>query len=155
MPLGQKAEYQIHIRNRGTKDASGVEAVVYFSSGIEPLSAEGGRYTIGPGQVLFDSIGVVPAGKEVVLKITARAEKPGNHMFRAEVCCRSLGTKLVGEETTHFYNSDLEQSGSGRTMIGTASPTAATPTETADRRNEPTSPATDTPLSDQPNPVRY
>jgi len=137
VPVGQMAMYTVHIRNRGTKAASGVEAVIYFSQGIEPVSAEGGRHTIRPGQVVFDAIDVVPAGKEVVLKIAARAQTPGNHMFRAEVHCRPLGTKLVGEESTHFYRGDLEPS-SPRTMIADTPPQtteAAETTETADRRN--------------------
>jgi hypothetical protein len=28
-------------------------------------------------------------------------------MFRAEVFCKPLGTKLLGEETTHFYDGNL------------------------------------------------
>ena len=134
VPVGQMAMYTVHIRNRGTKAASGVEAVIYFSQGIEPVSAEGGRHTIRPGQVVFDAIDVVPAGKEVVLKIAARAQTPGNHMFRAEVHCRPLGTKLVGEESTHFYRGDLEPS-SPRTMIADTPPQtteAAETTETAE-----------------------
>ena len=33
----------------------------------------------------------------------ARADMVGNHIFRAEVHCKKLGTRLVREETTHFY----------------------------------------------------
>ncbi|NLE39154.1 MAG: hypothetical protein GX621_14115 [Pirellulaceae bacterium] len=136
VPVGQTAVYTVHIRNRGSKAASGVEAVVYFSQGIEPISAEGGRHTIRPGQVAFDAIDVLPAGKEVVLKIVAKAQSPGNHMFRAEVHCRPLGTKLVGEESTYFYRSDMEPD-SPRTMLGGSPPPATDATETADLRNMP------------------
>jgi hypothetical protein len=45
----------------------------------------------------------VPAGGEVIYTITARAETAGNHVFRAEVHCKSLGTSLASEETTKFY----------------------------------------------------
>ena len=56
VPVGADATYRVEIRNRGTETATGVEVVAYFSRGIEPSSAEGGRYEIGPGQVLFDKI---------------------------------------------------------------------------------------------------
>ncbi|HLA85487.1 MAG TPA: hypothetical protein VJL29_11890 [Thermoguttaceae bacterium] len=172
VPLGETAEYTLVIHNRGTKDAAGVEGIAYFSAGIEPISAEGSHYQIRPGQVVFDSIGVVPAGKKVVLKVTAQAQSPGNHMFRAEVYCQPLGTKLVGEETTHFYQGDADLPAE-RPMLSEASPSppAATtnptvpppmgenPTRTADTRNQPVprgAAATDVPFptSDAP-PARY
>ena len=56
-----------------------------------------------PGQVAFSPIASLPAGEEVTLKVRARAEAVGNHIFRAEVRCAPLGTRLVSEETTHFY----------------------------------------------------
>jgi len=158
VPLGQTADYTVTIHNRGTRDASGVEAVVYFSQGIEPVSAKGAPYKLAPGQVLFDSIGVVPAGKKVVLSVVGKAQVAGNHMFRAEVYCRPLGTKLVGEETTHFYQGDFELP-SQRPMLGTTTPIGGeNPTRTADLRNQepvappPTGDGSDT---DGSTPMRY
>ncbi len=107
VPVGKDAVYQIRIRNRGSKQAEGVEAVAYFSQGIEPVSVSGAEHTLGPGQVFFRGIDTIEAGKEVLLKITARADAPGNHMFRAEVHCKPLDTKLVSEETTLFFNGTL------------------------------------------------
>jgi len=102
--VGKEITYLLRIENRGTKDAEGVEVVAYFSHGVEPISAEGGRHTIGPGQVAFEAIPALAAGREIVLSIKAHAETAGNHVFRAEVYCKSLGTRLVSEETTHFYD---------------------------------------------------
>ena len=102
--VGKDAIYEIQVQNRGTKSAENVEVVVYFSHGIEPTSADGGENRIGPGQVVFDPISSLAAGQSLVLKIHARADAPGNHVFRAEVHCKSLGTRLVSEETTHFYS---------------------------------------------------
>jgi hypothetical protein len=39
----------------------------------------------------------------VTLKIQARAEQAGNHIFRAEVICTAIGMKLAAEEATLFY----------------------------------------------------
>jgi uncharacterized repeat protein (TIGR01451 family) len=110
VPVGEEAVYEIHLQNRGTKSAENVEIVAYFSNGVEPLSAEGGRHRLGPGQVMFDPIPTVAAGQNLVLKIRARADQPGNLVFRAEVYCKPLGTRLVSEETTLFYSGAAAQS---------------------------------------------
>ena len=45
----------------------------------------------------------MPAGAEIVLRIHAKATQPGTHVFRAEVVCDDLETKLAAEETTRFF----------------------------------------------------
>jgi uncharacterized repeat protein (TIGR01451 family) len=107
VPVGDIAEYEIRIVNRGTKSAETVEAVAYFSEGIEPVAVTGGSFEISPGQVLFHAVPSVAPGSELVYRIQAKAHSAGDHVFRAEVICRSLGTKHAAEETTHFYNSEL------------------------------------------------
>ncbi|MCA9247654.1 MAG: DUF11 domain-containing protein [Planctomycetales bacterium] len=107
VPVGETAEYEVRIINRGTKDAENVEAVAYFSEGIEPIAVTGGSFEISPGQVLLHGPPSIAAGDELVYRIQAKADQAGDHVFRAEVICRSLGTKHAAEETTHFYNSEL------------------------------------------------
>lgn len=104
IPVGQETVYELEIHNRGTKAAENVDVVVYFSYGVEPVAAEGSRNRIGAGQVVFDPIAAVAAGENLVLKVRARADAPGNHVCRAEVSCKPLGTRLVSEETTHYYS---------------------------------------------------
>lgn len=101
--VGQEVTYEVRITNRGTKNADGVDAVVFFSEGVEASSVDGGDHQVSPGQVEFSSIPTIAAGGEVVFRITARAETAGNHVFRAEVHCKSIGTSLASEETTKFY----------------------------------------------------
>ncbi len=124
IPAGSEAVYKLRIRNRGTKAAENVEIVAYFSRGIEPVSAEGGTHRIGPGQVVFSPIPSLAAGAEMVLSVRARAEQPGNHVFRAEMHCKPLDTRLVREETTHFYEEEASM----------ATAPEAAPVNTADRR---------------------
>jgi len=104
--VGEETVYELRIRNRGTKSAHNVEVVTFFSDGIEPTKVEGSPYQISLGQVAFGPITSVAAGEDVVLKVHAKAVKPGNHIFRAEVHCKPLGTRLVSEETTHFYQDE-------------------------------------------------
>ena len=107
VPVGEEAVYELIIRNRGTQAAESIEAVIFFSEGIEPVRVEGADHEIGSGQVVFKTIPKINAEGEMVLRVTARADQPGNHVFRAEVLCRAIGTKLAAEETTHFYGKEL------------------------------------------------
>jgi uncharacterized repeat protein (TIGR01451 family) len=107
VPVGEEAVYELTIHNRGTMTAEAIEAVIFFSEGIEPIKVDGADHEIGSGQVVFKTIPQIPANGELVLKVTSRADRPGNHVFRAEVLCRSIGTKLAAEETTHFYGKEL------------------------------------------------
>jgi uncharacterized repeat protein (TIGR01451 family) len=106
MPVGEDAVYEVIVRNRGTKAAEGVDLVVFFSEGLEATAVQGGSHDIGHGQVMFKPISSIAAGSEAVMRIHAKADRGGNHVFRAEVVCKSLKTKLAAEETTHFYGDD-------------------------------------------------
>jgi uncharacterized repeat protein (TIGR01451 family) len=121
IPVGEEATYEVHLRNRGTKAAENVDVAGYFSSGIEPVSAQGAAFDISAGQVVFRPIASIPPGTELVLRIKAKAEKPGTHVFRAEAVCSAAGTKLATEETTLYFG-DSDHS---------AAKTAAKPGEAA------------------------
>jgi hypothetical protein len=138
IPVGEETSYELRVRNRGTKTAENVEVVVYFSSGVEPTSADGHPHRVSPGQVVFNPIPALAPGAEVVLKVQARGETAGNHIFRAEVHCKPLGTRLVREETTHFYQDQpiTEQALRAGDSARSALPDRDAP-RTADRRSPP------------------
>jgi len=140
VPVGEEATYQVRIRNRGTKNAPDVQVMTYFSRGIEPTAAEGAQYKIQPGQLVFSPIASLAPGADLVLKVRARAETAGNHVFRAEVHCRPLDIRLVSEDTTHFYQDDsILQQASGSSPAGRlASPPADSPSNAV--RREPAAP---------------
>ena len=164
VPVGSEAAYELRVENRGSKDAEGVDVVAYFSKGIEPTRAEGRKHTMRPGQVVFETIPTLGAGQQVVLKVNARAEAAGNHIFRAEVYCKVLGSRLVSEETTHFYDGgplphamsgsqtadqsvglsgDTARAADARPLTG-AAPQAGEPTRSPLEKDRPTEP-TETP----------
>ncbi|MCD4726275.1 MAG: DUF11 domain-containing protein, partial [Pirellulales bacterium] len=103
VPVGKEVIYEVRVRNRGTKEARGVEVFAYFSRGIEPIAAEGAANRLGPGRVVFRPITSLAPGAEVVLKIRARAETAGNHVFRAETHCKPLAARLISEATNLYY----------------------------------------------------
>jgi uncharacterized repeat protein (TIGR01451 family) len=103
IPVGDVAVYEIKIENRGQTAAHGVNVVAMFSEGIEPVQVEGGQHEIRDGRVSFRAIDALAAGGELTLKIHAKATSAGTHVFRAEVVCDDLETKLASEETTRFF----------------------------------------------------
>jgi uncharacterized repeat protein (TIGR01451 family) len=104
--LTDEAVYEVVIKNRGTKNAEGIDLVVFFSEGLEAIACQGHGHQIDRGQVTFKTIASLAAGSEIVLRVNARAEVAGNHIFRAEVACHSPPAKLAAEETTLFYGDD-------------------------------------------------
>ncbi len=108
-PVGQEVVYEVHIHNRGTKAARRVKVIAQFSEGIEPVAATGASAEIVPGQVLYEAISAVEAGEHVTLKITARADRPGNHIFRTEVKCEEPESRLIAEETTRYFGDSVSR----------------------------------------------
>ena len=106
--VGTDMVYEVRIKNRGSKSAESIDVVAYFSSGVEPVSVEGGPHELKPGMVVLRTISSLEMGREVVYKIKARADVPGRHRFRAELSCNPLDTKLTEEETTLFYSESAE-----------------------------------------------
>ena len=153
-----KRPYELRVRNRGTKSADNVEIVTYFSEGVEPVVAEGHPNRLAPGQVIFHPITSMAPNTEVVLTIRARAAKDGNHIFRAEVHCKPLGTRLVREETTHFYLDGAATQQASRTPDRTTIAPDGDAPRTADRRSpaptrEPSEPSRYAPPAQQ-QPIR-
>ena len=144
VPLDSEAAYQVRIRNRGSKSAEQVEVVAYFSQGIEPTVAEGGGHQKSSGQVVFETIPSLAAGQEVTFQIKAKAETAGNHICRVEVYCKPLGTRLVSEETTHFYGGPgAPEEGPSSQSAGGDPPAQEHPIRTADQRPTPAPPKTE------------
>ncbi|MFZ1936796.1 MAG: hypothetical protein WCB27_00900 [Thermoguttaceae bacterium] len=104
VPVGEEAVYEVHVRNRGTREAQSVEVFAYFSRGIEPIAAEGAPSRLIPGEVVFQPIASLAPGTEAVLTVHAKAEIAGNHIFRAEARCRQLNARLVSEATNLYYS---------------------------------------------------
>ena len=107
--VSNEIQYEIVVKNRGTKEARDVKIVGQFSPGIEPTAATGNRSEILPGQVVFDAIPSIRVGQEIVLKVRAKASKAGTHIFRAELNCAEQDIRRVSEGTTKFFGLDSKE----------------------------------------------
>lgn len=106
--VGSDVEYEIHVKNRGSKAAENVEVVAFFSDGVEPVATAGDGHELGVGQVAFAPLVSIAGGQEEVLKVTARGQTAGNHMIRVQLRCQPLNTMLTQEETTLYYQPDQD-----------------------------------------------
>lgn len=107
VPVGEDVLYEIQIVNRGSRAANQVQVVAQFSDGIEPVAVEGSPAELVPGQAVFAPIAHVNPGQTVTLKVKAKADREGSHIFRAELRCSDPEYRLVAEDTTTFYESGL------------------------------------------------
>jgi uncharacterized repeat protein (TIGR01451 family) len=131
--VGEEAVYEVRIQNRGTKKAQGIDLAVFFSEGLEASTVEGGPHEIGTGQVIFQPIASIAAGDAAVFHVRAKAAQAGNHVFRAEVVCETLNTKLAAEEATHFYGDQRTAAGTKREpTLAKREPTLATPPQNSE-----------------------
>lgn len=108
LPTGQEVPYQIHIRNRGSKAAKGVNLVMQFSDGIEPRDAKGLEHRLVPGQVFFSPIEKINPGQEMTFEVAAEALKSGTHVFRAQLTCEDSDAREVAEGTTRFFGDEIQ-----------------------------------------------
>lgn len=106
LPLGESVVYEIRVRNRGTTNAENINVIGLFSEGIDPTTVEGAQFSVRDGRVTFHPIKSLPAGREVLLRIHAKANQVGTHVFRTEVACPKLDIKLAAEETTRFFEEE-------------------------------------------------
>ena len=108
-----------------TEDEIGDFVVKSRTGTLATISADGQPHRIGPGQVVFTRIPAIPPASELVLKVKAKAAVAGNHVFRAEVHCKTMGIRLVGEQVTHYYQDgpSTQQATSAPTRPATMSET--------------------------------
>jgi uncharacterized repeat protein (TIGR01451 family) len=107
LPTGQKLDYTIRIKNRGSRAASDLHLVMQYSEGVEPTTANGLNHQVVPGQVVFTPISVIEPGQEVSVVVTAQALTAGVHRFRAQLTTEDGEVHEVKEGTTKFYGNDI------------------------------------------------
>jgi uncharacterized repeat protein (TIGR01451 family) len=102
-PVGTEASYEIRVVNRGSKSAEKVRVLVQFADGIEPDSASGAQHELVNGQVVYDVIPTLAAGKELSFRVKCKVVKDGNHAYRVEVTSGDPESRLVTEGITRAF----------------------------------------------------
>lgn len=107
LPTGQKIDYTIRIKNRGSRAANQLFLVMQYAEGVEPVTASGMNHQVSTGQVVFSPIPVIEPGQEVAVVVTAHALTPGVHRFRAQLTTEDGEVHEVKEGTTKFYGNEI------------------------------------------------
>lgn len=109
LPINTDVRYEVTILNRGTKAARDIRVVAQFSDGINPISTDGVTAQVTPGQAIFQPIAKLDPGQEITVRVTARANRPGIHVFRTELVCKDPESRQAAEDTTRFFGDGLGQ----------------------------------------------
>ena len=126
IPVGQEVVFEIQVLNRGLKAATQVNVVAQFSEGIEPVATDGMPGEVQAGQVIFQPIARINPKETIKLTVKAKADRDGNHVFRAAVQCSDPDTRLVAEDNTRFYGSSVAR------KAGSATPATPDDSEPAE-----------------------
>lgn len=102
--VGDEVTYEIRVTNRGSQASGSISVLAHFSDGIEPARATGGAAELLTGQVIFEPLAGVKPGETIMLKVVARAEKAGNHRFRAVLKCDDPEIEVMAESVTRFFS---------------------------------------------------
>ena len=104
-PLDGRAEYTIHLMNRGTAPARGVSLDVELSSQLRAITLEGTlRGTIQNGRLRLPAIASLGPGEHLYCRVQAETLQEGDARFQVAVRHPSVGLGgIVEQESTHIY----------------------------------------------------
>jgi uncharacterized repeat protein (TIGR01451 family) len=110
-----EAAYEVRVVNQGSAPSPNVRLVVTLPEGLLPVWAEGPTAHRAQGQqVFFEPLAQMAPRAEAVYRVRARALRPGDYRFRAELVADSLVRPIVAEESTHAYSDAAGSSGTSR-----------------------------------------
>ncbi|MBX9655513.1 DUF11 domain-containing protein [bacterium] len=104
-PIDGRAEYTIHLMNRGTAPAKGISLDVQLSSQLKVMNTEGTlRGSILNGGLRLPSTVNLAPGEHLYCRVQAQPVKEGDARLQVAVRHPSVGpTGLVEQESTHVY----------------------------------------------------
>lgn len=106
--VGGTVEYEIRVKNRGTKSAQNVRVSAAVPAALEVSTPENpSEYAARKGAVEFTPIGDLPANEEKILRFRAVGREEGDHTVRITLQTDSLARDVVAEESTLFYSGDM------------------------------------------------
>ncbi len=103
--VGEENLYEVRVANEGSKDATNVILTCDIPNGVKVTSVRGPvNYYNRNGQVVFQAMEKLPAGKASVFQIVVTANTGGSKRLRARVVSDSVREPLTSEELTKVYS---------------------------------------------------
>lgn len=102
---GEEIEWQVTIKNTGSRAASAVGLSCELPAGFELIGAEGpSEYIAENGVMVFRSLPEIAAGETATFTISGKCLRAGNQHLRLRVASESITEPLIGEETATVTN---------------------------------------------------
>ncbi|MFK7822444.1 MAG: hypothetical protein AB8G99_27360 [Planctomycetaceae bacterium] len=103
--VGQETLYEVRVANEGSMDARNVILTCDIPNGLKVTSVRGPvNYYNRNGQVVFEAVKALPAGKSNVYQILVTASSGGSKKLRARVVSDTVREPLTSEELTKVYS---------------------------------------------------
>lgn len=102
--VGQETLYEVRVANEGSKGAENVILTCEIPNGMQVTSVRGPvNYYHRNGQVVFEALKALPAGKSTIFQLVVTASSGGSKRLRARVVSDSVREPLTSEELTKVY----------------------------------------------------
>ena len=106
MPVGEETVYEVLVRNRGTKEAQGVEVSGYFSRGVEPTAAEGAPAVSAPARSCSSRSPRWPPARKSFSRFMPGPKSPATTSSGRKFVCKPVGARLISEATNLYYGNN-------------------------------------------------
>lgn len=143
VPIAGETTYTIRVVNQGSMAANDVTLVCRLPEGLDFVDAEGAtphQYDARTRRVMFAPFSGMAPKKQLLYQVQARAIRPGDWRFEAQIKARELKEPVVIQESTRVYNPATGDAGgamkedkSGANVtVGKTLPAAASPASSTD-----------------------
>ncbi len=104
---GERADLKCLVRNVGNAAVEDISVTVFFAEGLEPVAVAGRSADIFEDQIRFTTVGVLPPGGVLPLRIAAVARGAGQYTYRAHVRHRGSDSPAVRDGMVCTIPGDL------------------------------------------------
>ncbi|MBX7105285.1 MAG: DUF11 domain-containing protein, partial [Gemmataceae bacterium] len=102
--VGGDLVYEIRIVNQGSCACTNIRIVCDVPEGMQAIEAMGpGNFQLSGAQLAFDPLPKLAPKADVVYRVKARGQQPGDYRFKAQMTCDQLRTPVNKEESSRVY----------------------------------------------------
>jgi len=104
---GERADLKCLVRNVGSAAVENISVTVFFAEGLEPVAVAGRSADIFEDQIRFTTVGALPPGGVLPLRIAAVARGTGQYTYRAHVRHRGSDSPAIRDGMVCTIPGDL------------------------------------------------
>jgi uncharacterized repeat protein (TIGR01451 family) len=102
--IGAETTYEIHVKNQGTSESTGIEIVASIPAGMIIRDASGpAPHRIDGQQIVFGKIAQLAPRADAVFRVRVVGQQPGDMRFKAQLLADHMGHAICEEKSTRVY----------------------------------------------------